>query len=88
MELESGDAAGERFQRWFGGAAELELIEGTAEPVLDVLHVAYRLRLSDHPFNTGIGAHVIEQQLFCRVEDGLITSFDLLCSGFRPEARA
>lgn len=88
VELEGGDAAAERFQRWFGGAAELTLIASTAERFLDVVHVAYRLRLSDHPFAAGTGPQVIEQQLFCRVEDGLIASFDLLCSGFQPDVAA
>jgi hypothetical protein len=84
VELDGPDAATERLQRWFGRAAELTLLEGTAEPFADILHVGYRLSLEEHPFQPGSGPQLIEQHLLCRVEDGRIEAFDLVCSGFRP----
>jgi hypothetical protein len=85
LELEDGDAVIERLRRWFGGVTELTLLSGTAEPFADVLHVAYQLLLDEHPFRPGSGPQLVEHQLFCSVEDGLIASLDLLCSGFREE---
>jgi len=29
---------------------------------------------------------IVEQHLFCALDDGRITALDLVCSGFRPDA--
>jgi hypothetical protein len=48
----------------------------------DRLHVVYRLRVK-RPDDLW---KVIEQHLFCALDEGRITALDLLCSGFRPDA--
>jgi hypothetical protein len=88
IELEGSDAALDRLRSWFGTVEELTLLEGAAETFANVLHVMYRLALSEHPFRAGTGPQMIEQQLFCRVAHGRIASFDLLCSGFHPQVPA
>jgi hypothetical protein len=70
---------------WFGGATELEVLDGTVGEVGGRLHVAWRLRL--HPTPWGDDAwHVIEQQAYLRTSDR-IDGIDLVCSGFRVDAR-
>lgn len=66
---------------WFKDSTELALVTNEGSVVGDRLHIAYRF--------TGIeeGApYVVEQQLFCTVTDGRITTANLVCSGFRPNS--
>jgi ketosteroid isomerase-like protein len=67
---------------WFADATELDLVESSESEVVDRLHVAYRFDVVEEgdPYS-------VEQQLYCTVEDGLIASVDLVCSGFRPRPR-
>jgi SnoaL-like protein len=88
VELDGPEAVGGRFERWFGTTRNLVLLDASTEAVADVVHVAYRLHLDDHPFSPGSGPRLIEQHLFCHVERGRITSIDLVCSGFRAAVSA
>jgi hypothetical protein len=50
------------------------------------MHVAWRLRLRPTPWGDDTW-HVIEQQAYLRAGER-IDAIDLLCSGFRPDARS
>jgi ketosteroid isomerase-like protein len=65
--------------QWFSDSTELRLLDSRSDAVGDRLHVSYRF--------TGVEkgvAYVVEQHLYCTVDDGKIMRADLLCSGFRP----
>jgi ketosteroid isomerase-like protein len=65
--------------RWFGDSTELQLIDSRSEEVADRVHVSYRFEGVEEG-----EPYLVEQQLYCVVEDGRVTRADLLCSGFRP----
>jgi hypothetical protein len=81
VELSGAAAAAAKFASWFGGSKRLELVRTGSDEVGDRLHVFYRLRVkrSDDPTS------IVEQHLFCSLDEGRITALDLVCSGFRPE---
>jgi ketosteroid isomerase-like protein len=64
--------------QWYADSNELHLLASASDEVGDRLHVSYRFAGVEkgEPF-------VVEQQLYCVVEDDKITRADLLCSGFR-----
>jgi hypothetical protein len=80
VELTGAGSAAERFATWFG-ESELELVQSGSDEVADRLHVFYRLRVR----RPGDPAKIIEQHLFCALDDRCITALDLVCSGFRLE---
>jgi hypothetical protein len=82
VELLGAEPVAARFAFWFGEANELELVHSGSDEVGDRLHVFYRLRVkrSDDPWK------VIEQHLFCALDEGRIIALDLVCSGFRPDS--
>ncbi|HLZ69382.1 MAG TPA: sulfurtransferase TusA family protein [Dehalococcoidia bacterium] len=67
------------FQRWFGDADQLELLESDAGTLADRLHVRYRFLVVDAD-----GRQTVEQQAYGDLQDGKLVRLDLLCSGFRP----
>jgi ketosteroid isomerase-like protein len=81
VELAGADAAAARFATWFGDWAALELVRSGDDEVGDRLHLCYRLRVR----RPGGPWKVVEQHLFCTVDEGRITALDLVCSGFRSE---
>ena len=81
VELSGATDAAARFASWFGGSKSLELVRTGSDEVGDRLHVFYRLRVKRSEDPTSI----VEQHLFCSLDEGRITSLDLVCSGFRPE---
>jgi hypothetical protein len=81
IEVRGAEPAAARFASWFGGAKGLELVRSGSDEVSDRLHVFYRLRVK----RPGDPWKVIEQHLFCTLDDGRITAVDLVCSGFRPD---
>jgi SnoaL-like domain len=82
VELSGAEPAAARFASWFGDAERLELVDSGSDEVGDRLHVFYRLRVK----RSGDPSKVIEQHLFCALDEGRISAFDLVCSGFRPDA--
>lgn len=84
VELSGAEPAAARFASWFGESDGLELVHSGSDEVGDRLHVFYRLRVK----RPGDSWKVIEQHLFCELDEGRIASLDLVCSGFRPERRA
>jgi hypothetical protein len=81
VEVSGAEAAAAKFSSWFGGSDSIELVESGSDELSDRLHVFYRLRVKrpSEPWK------VIEQHLFCAVDDGHIAALDLVCSGFRPD---
>jgi hypothetical protein len=85
VELSGAEPAAARFASWFGESEELELVHSGSDEVSDRLHVFFRLRVK----RPGEPWKVIEQHLFCALDEDRITTLDLVCSGFRPDwARA
>jgi SnoaL-like domain len=82
VELSGAEPAAARFALWFGESDDLELVHAGSNEVGDRLHVFYRLRVK----RAGDPSRIVEQHLFCALDDGRITALDLVCSGFRPEA--
>ncbi len=68
------------FQRWFGLAERIDVLDRHACTIADRQHLSWRFRVHDE-----LGKRVIEQQAFATLEDGRFIQFDLVCSGFRPE---
>ena len=85
MERQDAASVVELLSAWFGNAERFEVQHASTEAVADRMRIHYRFRLRPHPFVPESGWHVIEQQAFCRIEDGKIATLDILCSGFRPE---
>ena len=81
VELSGAEPAAARFALWFGESNELELVHSGSDEVGDRLHVFYRLRVK----RPGDPSKIVEQHLFCALDEGRITALDLVCSGFRPE---
>jgi hypothetical protein len=81
VELSGAEPAAARFASWFGESNGLELVHSGSDEVGDRLHVFYRLRVK----RPGDLWKVIEQHLFCALDEGRITALDLVCSGFRPD---
>lgn len=81
VELTGARPAAARFAIWFGESDGLELVQSGSDEVGDRLHIFYRLRVK-RPDDSW---KVIEQHLFCALDDGHITALDLVCSGFRPD---
>jgi hypothetical protein len=81
VELSGAEPAAARFASWFGESKGLELVHSGSDEVGDRLHVFYRLRVK----RPGDPWKVIEQHLFCALDEGRITALDLVCSGFRPD---
>lgn len=78
-EEQTAGAAVGWLRRWFGEADTLQVLQSTADPVFDRLHLSYRLRTHE----SAKGWRVIEQHAYCDVQDGHIADMWLVCSGFR-----
>jgi hypothetical protein len=81
VELSGAECAAARFAFWFGESNGLELVHSGSDEVGDRLHVFDRLRVK----RPGDPWKVIEQHLFCALDEGRISALDLVCSGFRPD---
>ncbi len=80
---DGSDAVSAAFDGWFGHATEFEVLDVSIGEVIDRLHLCWRVRL-----RAADGRYVIEQQAYANTDaNGRIARIDLLCSGFRPEAR-
>jgi hypothetical protein len=74
------------FATWFGDTEDFELLEATVGEVGGRLHLHWRLRLQAG--RLGTGWFTVEQQAYADAADGgRIARLDLLCTGYRPEAR-
>ena len=82
VEVSGAEAAAAKFESWFGDAEEVELVHSGGDRFADRLHVFYRLRVR----KPGDFPKLVEQHLLCASDAGRISSIDLVCAGFRPEA--
>jgi hypothetical protein len=81
VEVWGAKDAAAKFESWFGGSDGFELVQSGRYELSDRLHVSYRLRVK----RPGDPWKLIEQHLFCTLDDGHIATLDLVCSGFRPD---
>lgn len=75
------DEVKSKFVEWFATTRDVEVLETRLDTVGDRLTMAYRFRLrrmAEGPLKE------IEQQVYCKVVDGMVVTIDLLCTGFRP----
>jgi hypothetical protein len=81
-EATGGTEVGEQFRTWFGGGSSFEIAESEMKALGTKLHLFYEFRVvyEDQAYHG-------EQHVYVVFEDGLIASFDLLCSGFLPVER-
>jgi hypothetical protein len=79
VEVSGAEAAAAKFSSWFGNAETFELIRSRSDTVADRQHVFYRLRIK----KPGDAPKLVEQHLLCALEGDRISSFDLVCTGFR-----
>lgn len=66
---------------WFENADVFTLEKFSNEQVVDRLHISYLLNLHKPD-----GWYEIEQQVYCVVQNNVISDLALVCSGFRPVA--
>jgi hypothetical protein len=79
VEVSGAESAAAKFSSWFGNAETFELIRSRSDTVADRQHVFYRLRIK----KPGDAPKLVEQHLLCALEGDRISSFDLVCTGFR-----
>ena len=84
VEITGAEAATAKFEAWFGDAEDLGLIRSGSDAVGDRLHVFYRLRVT----KPGGVPKLVEQHLLCTLDSDRIDGLDLVCTGFRPDAKA
>lgn len=82
VEVSGRDQAAAKFASWFGGREALELVDSAGAAVGDRYHISYRLRVKD----AGQPWRIVEQHVFCTIDDARISALDLVCSGFQTEA--
>ncbi len=76
----SREALVAKYQDWFADADYTELVSSSCDLLGTRVAIGYRLRLRENGRR-----YLVAQQTYSRLEQGLITHFDLLCSGFQPE---
>ncbi len=76
-----GSDAVSHFQQWFGGADRIDLLKRESDNIAARQHLSWRMRVHGE-----LGPRLIEQQAFATVDEDHFTRFDLLCTGFMPEA--
>lgn len=79
-EEDGPEAIGARYAAWLGSLQDYRLLAADVEWVADRLRVRYRF-LGRDPVN---GWQENEHTGYAAVADGLITSLDTSCAGFRP----
>lgn len=71
-----------KFETWFGGADEFEVVDATVGQIGARLALRWRVRM--WPCGDPGAARVVEQHVYA-TGTGSIESMDLLCSGFHAE---
>jgi TusA-related sulfurtransferase len=88
LEDSGSQAIADRFERWFGSYATLELEASEVVPMAHRIRVVWRLRVTPPAESELRAAKEVEQVAFCDVEGSKIRAIDLLCSGFIAELSA
>src|SRR3954447_7833950 len=78
----SGDVAA-LIASWFGDSTMIDLVHPRTDEVGGRLQLTYRFEGVEEG-----EPYVVQQELFCTLEDGQIAVADLLCSGFFPRTPA
>lgn|SRR5487761_65618 len=73
-----------RLNSWFSDAESIQVLEKSVYKVADRLHISYRFRT----FYSDGERDIIQQEVFCELQNGAIVAMNLLCSGFRPEKQS
>ena len=68
---------------WFGDSRVIDLVDTRTDEVGGRLQVTYRFEGVEEG-----QPYVVQQELFCTLDDGKIAAGDLLCSGFLPPTPA
>lgn len=79
-EREGADEIGELMSSWFSDCEGLELLNQSADSVVDRIHISYRMA----GVKQGRGHCIIEQHLYADMVGSHISDLSLVCSGFRP----
>lgn len=79
LEVAGREAIVTKLRAWFGESERFRVMASAVEPIADRHSVRYRFRL-----DRGGAEYLIEQHLFCTLDEGAITAIDLVCSGFMP----
>lgn len=80
QEHRGASAVAARFNFWFAEAESVEVLYSKVDRVAGRLRVRYRFR--EH-YSDG-ESEIIEQEAYCELKGGRITTIDLLCSGHLP----
>jgi hypothetical protein len=81
IELSGANPVAAKFAAWFGEADGLELVRSGSDEIGELLHLFYRLRVK----RSGDPWKLVEQHLFCALENGRFAAIDLVCSGLHPD---
>jgi len=82
-EATNNSDAVENFKRWYGDADQFDLIKSQVEHLHGTRYfISYEFELHDSD-----GWQTISQSIYCNIEDGIMTSVSLNCSGFLPLER-
>ena len=68
---------------WFGDSTVIDLVDTRTDEVGGRLQLTYRFEGVEEG-----QPYVVQQELFCTLDDGKISAADLLCSGFLPRTPA
>ena len=68
-----------KFTQWFGECSNFTVEHSRIELVGERLGISYRFLLREQG-----RWFVVEQQLYCTLQEGRIARLDLMCSGFQP----
>lgn len=79
-EREGAKRTADLFRGWFKGIARVTMLDSGVDPITHRAHLWYRL---EEVYLDG-ETEVIEQNAFCEVKAGRISSMDLVCSGHLP----
>ena len=80
FELAGSAETARRFEKWFGGTDDFELVDRSIGQVRDRLYLRWRVQMRSARDPGDV--RVAEQHVFATAADR-ITAMDLLCSGFR-----
>ena len=77
LDLTGRDPVAAEMVGWFAEVPAVEVLDSGYADVGGLAYVWFRF---------GLPGQLVEQQLYCTVEDGTVTAIRLVCSGFRPVA--
>lgn len=77
--LDNSSDLRKQVENWFHECTSIQLEQSRIEMVGRKLAISYRFHLVKDEM-----PHIVEQQLYCSLNDGLIGNVNLLCSGFQP----